>query len=203
MKEKMKGVIDRSSYTKLYIYVGIIILCVVLYLFVFRDTSNKDSILLARNETSTVVIGNQNQETAVDSQETKEELAPAPAETKPETPVVTPEQPKTPEVAPTTNNNQGSLIPAVAENQIYANLETHSFTVNKGQTAGTIFAKNRADIYAMAAVNKTIERLGENDKIFVKYNSSGKIVVLSIEKRRGGFVGQYILNIDNNYIFVK
>ncbi|RIY37106.1 hypothetical protein [Psittacicella gerlachiana] len=217
MKDKMKNAFDRSSYTKLYIYAAIIILAFVLYLFVFRDTStNKDSILLAKNETATVVINNQTDSsatTADTSDNAVKEQTPSvpventdkPAEVTPATPVATATPAPTPSQPATSTSSTSTTagIPTIPENQIYANLETHEITVKRGQTAGAIFANRRADIFAMVAVDKAIERLGENDKLYVKYNEQGKIVVLSIEKRRTGYAGQYVLNLDNRYVFLK
>ncbi|RIY31163.1 hypothetical protein CJP74_07955, partial [Psittacicella melopsittaci] len=203
MKEKMKGLFDRSSYTKLYIYVGIVVLAIILYLFVFRDTgSNKDSILLNKNETATVAIDtSRTQELTPEpvAPPTEQPVAPVTPTAPVEQPTVTPEpaqqpvqQPSQPQTTTTSAN-----IPVVAENQIYANLPTEEFTVQSGQTAGRIFSRNQGDIFAMVSVNKAIENLGVNDKLYVKFNQQGKIVVLAIDKRRGGYVGQYILNIDN------
>ncbi|MFC6276123.1 hypothetical protein [Psittacicella hinzii] len=210
----MKRAFDRSSYTKIYIYAGIIVLCVVLYLFVFRDTSNKDSILLSKNETATVQI-NSPQETTEET--LQEETLPAETEAEndaqPETPVAAPvAQPQeakkaaqndtatTNQTATTTADN--NLIPLVPENAPYTNLQTTLYQVKKGQTAGTIFAREKGVIFQMANVNKAIERLGENDKIYIKRDSSGQIVVLAIDRARGGFIGQYVL-VDKKFVFVS
>lgn len=70
MIEKMKKTLDNSSYLKIYLYLAVLLVCLVLYLFVFR-TASKDSILIKNDTTATasvvanngsVVVGNTNQE---------------------------------------------------------------------------------------------------------------------------------------------
>lgn len=196
MKDKLKNSIDNSNYKKLYIYIGIIAIVLVLSLFVFSKTASQKN---THNNVATTVEPvqlTQVQEqlpTPTEPKVEQEQPATVPV-TQPveQTPVV-----KVPEeqvVAKEQEPKEKLDMPTVAGAEQYASVPVTKVVIKKGQTLTTIFKQEKlkiGDLYSMLGASKVIERVSENDEILYQVKD-GKVVTLHLRRKNGQDVGTYV-----------